>query len=86
VLCDEVRAPGVDLTPKICEGCRAGGSPRPPARGRRRAGLQRLALVPGRGLVHGVGLRLRAQAIEDFWTFTRQVGNHPWRLSAIQAG
>ena len=27
---------------------------------------------------------LLIQAIEDFWTFTRPVGNHPWRLSAIQ--
>jgi predicted lipid-binding transport protein (Tim44 family) len=32
------------------------------------------------------GSRTDAQSIEDFWTFTRPVGNHPWQLSAIQAG
>jgi predicted lipid-binding transport protein (Tim44 family) len=31
------------------------------------------------------GSRTTPQAIEDFWTFTRAVGDHPWRLSAIQA-
>src|SRR5262249_9691651 len=64
VLCDEVRAPGVDLTPEIGElgveatdlGCtglelRAGAV---------EPGLQRLALAPGPGLVLGVELRLRA--------------------------
>jgi predicted lipid-binding transport protein (Tim44 family) len=30
------------------------------------------------------GSRTAPQAIEDFWTFTRPVGNNPWRLSAIQ--
>jgi len=30
------------------------------------------------------GSRTAAQAIEDFWTFTRPVGNNPWKLSAIQ--
>ena len=30
------------------------------------------------------GSRTATQAIEDFWTFTRPVGNNPWRLSAIQ--
>lgn len=30
------------------------------------------------------GSRTTAQAIEDFWTFTRSVGNNPWKLSAIQ--
>jgi predicted lipid-binding transport protein (Tim44 family) len=30
------------------------------------------------------GSRTTPQAIEDFWTFTRPVGDHPWRLSAIQ--
>lgn len=30
------------------------------------------------------GSRTTAQAIEDFWTFTRPVGNNPWKLSAIQ--
>ena len=30
------------------------------------------------------GSRTASQAIEDFWTFTRQVGNNPWKLSAIQ--
>ena len=27
-----------------------------------------------------------AQEFEEFWTFTRPVGPHPWRLSAIQSG
>ena len=27
-----------------------------------------------------------AQDFEEFWTFTRPVGPHPWRLSAIQTG
>ena len=31
------------------------------------------------------GSRTAPQAIEDFWTFTRPVGNNPWKLSAIQA-
>ena len=31
------------------------------------------------------GSRTASQAIEDFWTFTRPVGNNPWKLSAIQA-
>ena len=31
------------------------------------------------------GSRTTPQAIEDFWTFARAVGDHPWRLSAIQA-
>jgi predicted lipid-binding transport protein (Tim44 family) len=31
------------------------------------------------------GSRTTPQTIEDFWTFTRAVGDHPWRLSAIQA-
>ena len=26
------------------------------------------------------------QEFEEFWTFTRPVGPHPWRLSAIQSG
>jgi predicted lipid-binding transport protein (Tim44 family) len=30
------------------------------------------------------GSRTTPVAIEDFWTFTRPVGDHPWRLSAIQ--
>jgi predicted lipid-binding transport protein (Tim44 family) len=30
------------------------------------------------------GSRTASQAIEDFWTFTRPVGNTPWKLSAIQ--
>jgi len=30
------------------------------------------------------GSRTATQAIEDFWTFTRPVGNNPWKLSAIQ--
>jgi predicted lipid-binding transport protein (Tim44 family) len=30
------------------------------------------------------GSRTALQAIEDFWTFTRPVGHHPWKLSAIQ--
>jgi predicted lipid-binding transport protein (Tim44 family) len=30
------------------------------------------------------GSRSATQTIEDFWTFTRRVGNNPWRLSAIQ--
>ncbi len=30
------------------------------------------------------GSRTAAQTIEDFWTFTRPVGNNPWKLSAIQ--
>ena len=30
------------------------------------------------------GSRTAAETIEDFWTFTRPVGNNPWRLSAIQ--
>lgn len=30
------------------------------------------------------GSRTEPQEIEDFWTFTRPVGNHPWKLSAIQ--
>ena len=30
------------------------------------------------------GSRTATQAIEDFWTFTRAVGNNPWKLSAIQ--
>jgi hypothetical protein len=64
VLRDEVRAPGVDLTPKIGElGVEAadlrvhGLEPRA---GVVEPGLQRLTLAPGRGLVHGVELRLRA--------------------------
>jgi predicted lipid-binding transport protein (Tim44 family) len=32
------------------------------------------------------GSRTEPQSIEDYWTFARPVGNHPWRLSAIQAG
>jgi predicted lipid-binding transport protein (Tim44 family) len=30
------------------------------------------------------GSRTAPQGIEDFWTFTRPVGNNPWKLSAIQ--
>jgi predicted lipid-binding transport protein (Tim44 family) len=30
------------------------------------------------------GSRTGTQTIEDFWTFTRSVGNNPWKLSAIQ--
>jgi predicted lipid-binding transport protein (Tim44 family) len=30
------------------------------------------------------GSRTATQSIEDFWTFTRPVGNNPWKLSAIQ--
>jgi predicted lipid-binding transport protein (Tim44 family) len=30
------------------------------------------------------GSRTATQTIEDFWTFTRPVGNNPWKLSAIQ--
>jgi predicted lipid-binding transport protein (Tim44 family) len=30
------------------------------------------------------GSRTAQQEIEDFWTFTRPVGNNPWKLSAIQ--
>ncbi|MGH7332827.1 MAG: Tim44 domain-containing protein [Candidatus Rokuibacteriota bacterium] len=30
------------------------------------------------------GSRTAPQEIEDFWTFTRPVGNNPWKLSAIQ--
>jgi predicted lipid-binding transport protein (Tim44 family) len=30
------------------------------------------------------GSRTVPQEIEDFWTFTRPVGNNPWKLSAIQ--
>jgi predicted lipid-binding transport protein (Tim44 family) len=30
------------------------------------------------------GSRTASQTIEDFWTFTRPVGNNPWKLSAIQ--
>lgn len=30
------------------------------------------------------GSRTASRAIEDFWTFTRPVGNNPWKLSAIQ--
>ena len=30
------------------------------------------------------GSRTAPQPIEDFWTFTRPVGNNPWKLSAIQ--
>jgi predicted lipid-binding transport protein (Tim44 family) len=30
------------------------------------------------------GSRTTTQTIEDFWTFTRPVGNNPWKLSAIQ--
>lgn len=30
------------------------------------------------------GSRTAPQEIEDFWTFTRPVGNTPWKLSAIQ--
>ena len=30
------------------------------------------------------GSRTAVQTIEDFWTFTRPVGNNPWKLSAIQ--
>jgi predicted lipid-binding transport protein (Tim44 family) len=30
------------------------------------------------------GSRTTAQSVEDFWTFTRPVGNNPWKLSAIQ--
>ena len=32
------------------------------------------------------GSRTATQSVEDFWTFTRPVGNNPWRLSAIQTG
>jgi predicted lipid-binding transport protein (Tim44 family) len=32
------------------------------------------------------GSRTATQSIEDFWTFTRPVGNNPWKLSAIQTG
>lgn len=32
------------------------------------------------------GSRTAVQAIEDYWTFTRPVGNNPWKLSAIQPG
>jgi predicted lipid-binding transport protein (Tim44 family) len=32
------------------------------------------------------GSRTATQSIEDFWTFTRPVGNNPWKLSAIQPG
>lgn len=31
------------------------------------------------------GSRTAPQDIEDFWTFTRPVGNNPWKLSAIQS-
>ena len=31
------------------------------------------------------GSRTAVQAVEDFWTFTRPVGNNPWKLSAIQS-
>jgi predicted lipid-binding transport protein (Tim44 family) len=31
------------------------------------------------------GSRTATQSIEDYWTFTRPVGNNPWKLSAIQA-
>ncbi len=30
------------------------------------------------------GSRTAPQEIEDYWTFTRPVGNNPWKLSAIQ--
>jgi len=30
------------------------------------------------------GSRTAVQTVEDFWTFTRPVGNNPWKLSAIQ--
>jgi predicted lipid-binding transport protein (Tim44 family) len=30
------------------------------------------------------GSRTATQTVEDFWTFTRPVGNNPWKLSAIQ--
>jgi predicted lipid-binding transport protein (Tim44 family) len=30
------------------------------------------------------GSRTATQSIEDYWTFTRPVGNNPWKLSAIQ--
>ena len=30
------------------------------------------------------GSRTEPQDVEDFWTFTRPVGNGPWQLSAIQ--
>jgi predicted lipid-binding transport protein (Tim44 family) len=30
------------------------------------------------------GSRTATQTIEDFWTFTRPVGNNPWKHSAIQ--
>lgn len=30
------------------------------------------------------GSRTAPQQAEDFWTFTRPVGNNPWKLSAIQ--
>src|SRR5216684_5251935 len=64
VLRDEVRAPGIDLTPEVSElGVEAadlrvhGLEPRA---GAVEPGLQRLALAPGPGLVLGVELRLRA--------------------------
>ena len=64
MLRDEVRAPGVNLTPKIGElGVEAadlrvhGLEPRA---GAVEPGLQRLALAPGLRLVSGVELRLRA--------------------------
>jgi predicted lipid-binding transport protein (Tim44 family) len=31
------------------------------------------------------GSRTTPQDIEDFWTFTRPVGNNPWKLAAIQS-
>ncbi len=30
------------------------------------------------------GSRTNPQDVEEYWTFTRPVGNNPWRLSAIQ--
>src|SRR5207244_9848100 len=61
---DEVRARGVDLTSKIGElgveaaDLRVDGLE--PRAGAVEPSLQVLALAPGRGLVHGVELRLRA--------------------------
>src|SRR5258708_1335186 len=61
---DGIRAPGVDLTPKICELGVEAADPRVPGLERRGGAveprLQRLALAPGRGLVRGVELRLCA--------------------------
>src|SRR4030095_9422698 len=64
VLRDDVRAPGADLAPKIGE---LGVEPADfrihglePRAGVVEPGLPRLAPPPGRGLVRGVGARLRA--------------------------